>query len=63
MSEIFSLASTDLKKIINHRIDKVALLVENDNYDKKQFFENVATYWGHNVKLFINIDDAKNWLI
>jgi ribosome-interacting GTPase 1 len=58
----FDLASVELPDIIRRSIKKVAILdLEEFEVDKK-FFESVARYWGHNVRIFTDINDAKQWL-
>ena len=61
-SEIFDLVSKSLPEIINHKINKVAI-VDIDGHDfNKQFFENVAINRGHNVKIFTDMNSALQWL-
>jgi hypothetical protein len=61
-SEIFDLASKDLPKITNNKINKVAI-VDLEGFDfNKNFFENVARNRLHNVKIFTEYNDAVQWL-
>jgi hypothetical protein len=61
-SDSFSLASIELPEIIRKSIKKAAIL-DMEGFENDQiFFENVARYWGHNVQIFTDIDDAKQWL-
>ena len=61
-SEIFELVAENLPKIINHKINKVAIVdMEGYNFNK-QFFENVAINRGHNVKIFTDMNEAIQWL-
>jgi len=58
----FSLASIELPEIIRKSITKVAIL-DMEGFENGQiFFENVARYWGHNVQIFTDIIDAKQWI-
>ena len=60
-SEIFDLVSKDLPDIIQHKINKVAIIdIEGHNFNK-QFFENVAVNRGHNVKIFTDFNNAIQW--
>ena len=60
--EIFSLASTELSAIIQDKIKQVAI-VDSEGFEGNiRFFENVATYWGHNVRIFTDINNAVKWL-
>ena len=61
-SDSFSLASIELPEIIRKSIKKAAIL-DMEGFENNQiFFENVARYWGHNVQIFTDINDAKQWL-
>jgi len=61
-SEIFDLASKDLPKITNNKINKVAI-VDLEGFDfNKNFFENVARNRLHNIKIFTEYNDAVQWL-
>jgi len=58
----FDLASVELPDIIRKSIEKVAIL-DMEVFEKGQkFFENVAVNRGHVVKIFTDINDAKQWL-
>jgi len=60
--ESFNLASDKLPDIISKSIEKVAIL-DMEGFEKGQtFFENVARNRGHNVQIFTNVIDAKQWL-
>jgi len=61
-SEIFSLASIELPDIIQQRIKKVAIVDLEGFEDKARFFEGVARFWEHNVKIFTDINNAVQWL-
>jgi hypothetical protein len=58
----FSLASIELPEIIRESITKVAILDMGGFENGQIFFENVARYWGHNVRIFTDIIDAKQWI-
>ncbi|KYK23484.1 hypothetical protein AYK24_07515 [Thermoplasmatales archaeon SG8-52-4] len=61
-SEIFDLASKQLPKIINNKINKVAI-VDLKGFDyNKNFFENVARNRSHDVKIFTEYNEAVQWL-
>ena len=60
--EIFSLASIELPDIIQHKITKVTIVDLEGFEDKTRFFEGVARFWGHNVQIFTDINNAVQWL-
>ena len=59
--KIFDLASKNLPEIIKNKINKVAI-VDLEIFDNTMFFENVAVNRGHNVRIFTDVFDAKQWL-
>ncbi len=58
----FDLASVELPDIIRKSIEKVAILDMEGFENGQDFFENVARNRGHNVQIFTDIIDAKQWL-
>ena len=61
-SDLFSLGSNELSEISGKSIKKVAILDIEGNEKSQNFFENVSRFWGHNVSIFTDIIDAKQWL-